>query len=636
MTYYNSGHTPSSGRVENLACARPSRPARTPLEFSTGDIPDGANPLSPPLWYLLALAEEAGTVFFNAAPPQKIFINAPLFEGGMRVLVALVVVSLLLAACANNQLSGPYNPVTPPPPPQLTPPSPTTPASTNAVPPPTTPSPLRNPATHFLDTTRQYNERGVTHTPDGLVIGTEEDPFLIGDTLAEHVPLLGRGDLRILSAPQPVADGIPLHAESYVRFDFGENTSGELRFRRDPDSEKVRSELFFAEGKPLFEYAYLLKDTAFPLLLNQQLAFFGHTYVVKAASNTSVTLYGLDVAQWLVLQNNTALELNGTRLAHTRVFVDPWSVRIRYFADEGPDGDGLALLTGTSLRQLFPRPDAFLNPLFDLRYDGFGTGAESVITLSAGRRATLSFTDPLGERVTIHTHKEGTIVWGGIGERLHTRECDSLRDYCIALHEQFLLARPEFTSIMEFTGVNDAGNEANFKDLTTGEKHLVKLADTGLREEGLPVLDGAFRIDDATFPLRILLNGSASRASIDLDGDGGVRSENPLLLAENGVEVQLLENGTVELTLPELYGSASHQRLPEETLTFTLTPCADELCVSVGGVELQQQEEQDEWYGMSTRGVAVHLQESSDGNEGSGATLTYAPLFRTAHATIIG
>jgi len=283
---------------------------------------------------------------------------------GCLLLSALLL--LLLAACARSQLTdGNYTDVRPPPPPDVRPDIPRT-KLPPSEPVPTKPSTLASELTPFLNTTLSIR----TTRPDGILVGTDEHPFLIGEKLGERLPILTRNELSTLAMPQPSFRGQPLHADNFLRFDFEddqEGMSGELRFRRDPDTDETRSELFFADGKPIFEYAFLLHDGNFLGLVNEQLALFGHTYVVKEAHNQSITLYGLDVDQWLVLDNGSQLEINGDRIARTKVRVDPWSIMIRYYPPDLDDG-GLALTPGESLRQRLPRPEILLNPLFDIVY----------------------------------------------------------------------------------------------------------------------------------------------------------------------------------------------------------------------------------------------------------------------------
>jgi len=569
-----------------------------------------------------------------------------------RALIAPLLLVLLLSACG-QQLQGAYHAVAPPPPPSFSPGmpahnSPHTPSgsltlvtsdnkSTNAVPhaflnttPTTTPT---------TRTSRSIEGQGnLRHEPDGIIVGTDAAPFLVGDRLGNLLPVLTRWDLRILAAPQPTLQGVPLHAEGYVRFDFGENNSGILRFGRDPRSGETRPELFFADGAPIFAYTYRLLEGAFPTMIGQHLAFFGHTYVIRDASNSSVTLYGLDTEQWLVLQNRSALGVNGDRIAATRVSVDPWSISITYYASDEDEG-GLELTTGQSLRERFPRPDAFLNPIFDLRFEGLDDTPADLVTVTTGKRATLTFTDPLGEQVKLilASMVKNTLHLGASDTTLHVRECASLRDYCIRLHDEFLMARPEFTSVMEFTSVNRAGGEARFRDLTTGKEHLVRLAATGEEVGGAPVLDGAFHIDGRDFTVRILANGSASTASIDLDGSGGVHGTAPPLLTRSGVElgIERVNGSALRITLREPAITAPAQ-IDAETLSLPLTISDGAVRVGLDGIGLHQEQDTRVWQGVSRRGTVGTLERSVDGRFGEQVTLDYAPLFRSGIVKVIG
>ncbi len=558
------------------------------------------------------------------------------------LLLSSLLLLLLITACARSQLTnGNYTAVSPPPPPDIRPDIPRAdlPPSQPIL---TKPSTLASELTPFLNASLLIR----TASSGGILVGTDDRPFLVGEKLGERLPVLTRNELSLLATPQPSFRGQPLRADNFVRFDFAddpEGMSGELRFRRDPETHETRSELFFETGKPIFEYAFLLHEGNLLGLVNEQLALFGHTYVVREAHNQSITLYGLDTEQWLVLENGSQLEINGEKIARTKVRVDQWSILIRYYPKDEDDG-GLALKAGESLRQRLQRPEALLNPLFDIVYEGLEGATDSVVELDAKRSEVgLRYTDVLGQPVAfdIAGVENGTLRWGDYGSRLHVQECASLADYCIAIGDRFLLRSADDENIvMEFRSVNELGTEARFQDVVTKEIHLVKLADTGQERQGLHVLDGAFRMLGTTFKMRILQNetptAARSRLSVDMDGSGGAHGTRIPLIIAGGIRITFPAENETGTRLVLALEQPEALDLDEETLSLIIELEDGEPRIGVSGVGLYQEEDKEVWQGLSERGTIATLTNSEDGVLGWQAKLEYAPLSRSGLVRIVG
>ncbi len=521
-------------------------------------------------------------------------------------LLFYILLALLLAACAREGLEGEYAPVAPPPPPETRPEPPR--VEPPAFHPAAAEGRLAAELRPFLNATLHLRNAG----PSGIIVGTQERPFLVGERLGERLPLLTRAQLSLLAEPDPVLRGRPLRAERYVRFDFGEE-GGLLTFGRDEETGRTRSSLLFPDGEPIFEYALLLHEGSLPALVGEPLAFFGHDYVVREAQNRSVTLYGLDTEQWLVLADKDPLEVNGQSLARTEVRVDPWSVAIRYYPGD-PDEGGLALAPGESLRGRMRTPEALLNPLFDIIYEGLEEGSASLVQLEALRnRLLLRYTDALHGPVelAIASVENGSLRWGPPGAPLR-RDCSG---HCLALGDSFLVGDPVI-AIMEYRSLNAQGSEAAFEELLTGESHLVRLAERGGR------LDGAFLLGERRYSFTIE-NGSLD-PGWPLDGR---------LRSSDGVELSLVENATglhLALEQPRLPG------LDAERLGLALLLEEGEPRVAIDGLALLEERDEEVWRGLSGRGTIVTLDGSEDGRVGERATLSYARGARSAIVRVVG
>lgn len=502
---------------------------------------------------------------------------------------------LLLASCATTQLvNDTYEPVTPP---LVNDSRPDVPRETTPVEP--EPFPTEEP----------QPRNGNIFLPElpALVVGDNEHPLTIGKQMGDVVSRLTRNDLSVLAGKMPTLRGQNLRAEQFIRFEF-ENGSGVLRFNKDPDTDIVASELFFEEDKPMFQYAYILYEGAFPALQGQEIDFFGNPYLIAEASNTSIVLHGKDIEQYVVLTNDSVLNVNGNRYGQARVAVDPWSVLITYMAREEDDG-GIRLRKGESIREKIPE-EMLLNPLFDIEYRGMESNANATFALhSRGNRAQFMLRNVRGQlyEFDLAANVNGTLVRGDGDHLLHLSECGNT--YCIKPNDNFpLLTYEGVMHIMEFRNVNDLGTTAEFREGET--RHLVKLADTKRNESGKRIMDGEIRIEGTRFPLRILLNETTpdgSRLRIDFDGNGIGSSDVPLIVY-GGYEIEI-DNTTIQFIFPRYRG------FEEEHINITMIPKQGDVAFTVNATNttLYEYLDTEDVWGMTPRGAFITLEDSSDG-----------------------
>ncbi len=448
----------------------------------------------------------------------------------------------------------------------------------------------------------------------GVVVGDAQHPFLFGMKIGDFVPVLTRAELAMLATPPPVAYGRALHHESLIRFDFGEDTSGELRFVRDPRTGVVGSELFFAEDAPIVEYAYLLYEGSFPILLGEPLSFFGHRYRVTDVSNTTLELTGIDTEHALLLVNGSRLAVDGKRYPHTFVTVDPWSVTIRYTADD-VERDGIHIRPGTSLRAQLRSPIILLNEDFDISYEGLATPRAGTIRFVAGGdNVRLVYTDLAGARreLIIAALRDGELGFGDEDTILRTAEC---AQPCIHEDESFLITGPDGTS-QRFTYDSVRSDELRLRD-AHGEVHIIEL------EDAPGYLDGAASFGGRLY--RVKVDPVTHALALDLNGDGVLADTQTLILAQDGYEIQFpaeqpLHERLIDVVSPPLNG------LRSEGVTVRLAQRDGELLVGLGqGPELERSEDSRFWVGTTPRGLIVTLEDSGNGLLGDELTIK-APL----------
>lgn len=520
-------------------------------------------------------------------------------------------------------------------------------------------------------TNREFNKQSISHflnpelslqrAPGIIIVGDSLHPLLLNMTLSEVIPLLQRGDLAMLSTKKPTIDSITLRSEPFIRFDFGENSTGRLTYERDQETDEVTPELFFEEGKPIFELAYLLYDGAFPLLEGEIINLFGVRYFVEEANNMSITLTNED--HTVLLANNTALSIDGRHIADTKVNVDPWSIIIRYYTPNTDIG-GIRLHPGESLRSKLRVPESLLNPHFDVRFDGWIDnpddlwGEELLRNLSRQKKDS----DMMTDKETIKTIKRfinttsnsirfignsdkgmvyleapifegtlniilvsknrttGNIMWGEPNAKLHVKECDSGK-YCINAGEEFIMTSSNsITHVMEFLG---AGlGDARFRDMITKETHIVKLVEK--RPGNHTFLEGTFDFDDL-FRISVK-NGAEPTLTVDMNGDGSMNGAKMSIITPEA-EIVFNDDHSIDIVEPR-FETLKEGRIgvsfPEYKVATNIT--------------LTQVGDTDTWRGATPRGTLIELRDSEtiDGLKGDQLIVKPSFISRTGVVSIFG
>ncbi len=560
----------------------------------------------------------------------------------LTITLTLLLFMLTLSSCARPQLNeeGALLVAPPPPPPVVRPDVPRTAPLIDPLLPTQEPQAVLR---SFLNATVF-----VRNAPRGLHAGDPAHPLLFGMKLGELLPRLTRHDLPLLANRMPSSQGRPIRAEQLLRFDFGNETTGELRFSRDERHKITGSELFFERGKPLFEYAYLLFDGAFPVMERETIELLGYTYLIEEASNTTLELHGLDVEQYLLLSNGSALMINGKSYGDTLVTIDPWSIIIRY---ETPriDKEGLRLKPGESLRGRLASPEILLHPAFDFAYDGIEQQAEATLTLTAYDDVVrASVFTVLGDQLTLDLvgRKDGLLQWGDEERTLHLSECD----FCVAPRERFaLLARDGVTLAFEFVGVRPLGESVTLRDQATREEHVIQLVNSTQRRGNHSILEGALRLHGTAFTVRALHNETpergGSRLAVDLDGDGVIARTNVPFVLLHGHELQFPERNQtnttrrLELVTPR-FAALSEERIPIRIFLGERMERGPILLATENITFIPVDDDRKEWIGHSERGVRVTLRSetrlSEERLEGEELEIVYPPDYRAGLVRILG
>ena len=386
----------------------------------------------------------------------------------------------------------------------------------------------------------------------------------LSGSLGAAYPLLTKEELPSLKpAPLQTGDGHFRSYAQFLRFSFGENTTGNVTFIDDSRREYFGTALLFREDLPLLEYALDLQGRLFfdPRILGAKIRLLGNDFQVQEATNVTLALNGLDVSQYLFLHDNRSLESNKQTFTNTIVNYDGAGFSYRLDA-RALDRGGLFLREGETLRQRLRErhlEPSLIGQQFDIHYDG-----PEPLPLATPRITFAGFED----RVALTWSAAGietTIPLAGIGEdsifsfgdgdvTFHARECASSAHGCI--HEDDLvlfegrvpdkkgLPGAPATIILRVSGIDDEGRTVLFKTLA-GERIVVDLRRTATGAVGsLALFDREYAVfvSNTTTNVSGTLVSVPTNLSIDQDGVGGV----------NGRFLDLLVTDTLRIVLSDI------------------------------------------------------------------------------------
>jgi hypothetical protein len=439
----------------------------------------------------------------------------------------------------------------------------------------------------------------IEQRPPAPVILTNRSPSTdlkvpFGDSLGEYYPIIGKTELSILRhQPIRIHNNLLLGYEELLL--FPDNTSY-VRFGQDRETEEIGSFLMIKEGNQIFEYVLKLDRDTFYNIQGRNIQILGHTYRIAEATNTTVTFFGVDVANNLQFIDGKKLVVNTTNQQNTIAKVKPGQISYKLFADEdtllGTD-DRLSDKVGQNklASQFFdvifrgvPAQDSVMVE-FDRTTKGFALGAD----YHTGRH-----------KFTILERQNGQLFLGRDNKRVHLRSCG----LCIAPDDTVVIVTPsKKTYILQYEG---AGNDwVTFEDQAQN-KYSYKYVDNKTQ----------ITLDGYTFRVTIGPKINDGR-NISVEG-----LTNELRLRDGSiVKIGSINGNTLPIevkTSARYYGRSS---IPERTIRLNLTYNNDWV-VQVEGLPFIEEEKSDDTISQMDTGTAVILKrETGPLNEGTEAKI---------------
>lgn len=426
----------------------------------------------------------------------------------------------------------------------------------------------------------------------------------LGDTIGEHHPRITATEFPLLRHRSIIVDsGTTAGYEEELRFDFKENTTGRVIFGKD-DDDRIGTFLHFQEDKPILEYRLRLRAGTFSDVRGREIQVLGHTYLIAEATNRTVQLFGVDVANNLGFTNGSRLVVNSTAQTDTIARVTPTEISYILYADDTGE-DGILLSPGERLSGKVPRT-RLASRILDIAYEGAPLSESATLEIDRTSYGYRLIADTLGGEITLPLVEEdaGALVFGRLDERLHITPC-TYNAYCIAPGDTVLLTSPRGQSYLITYG--SAKNSS--KDLTIRDGQNRYVYDF----YGEPGRD-AFAdivIDDYPFRARIgpRINGTDDH-NISIE-QGFVQGRVELAL-RTGAVVRIGDlNGTrlpIELRIPRRAGTDGR----EERISINITLSDGDGRVVIGGNLTLVEDEDEDLVGVSQYGVGILLDRDGD------------------------
>ncbi len=327
----------------------------------------------------------------------------------------------------------------------------------------------------------QYNPDEEQYKPGDVFINTTaEVPHInldipLGDMLYEHHPLLTVHEFPLLKHPIIWLDNQnTVGYDEEILFDFGENSTGEIVFRKSGDTEEIGTFLFFEEDKPIFEYGvFLRKGYTWYDITGRDIQILGHTYVVSETTNDTVVLYGRDVPNNLLFEDGKRLKANSTTWPNTKTFVGSNYAKVRLYADD-PDTDGILLSPGESLVDNIGQ-ERLVSQLLDISYVGSPMQKATIVSFDRSKYGfDLEYItiDNREMKISLVEDDAGEIFLGELDHPLRIHRCPKEQPYCIEEEDLVLLtARDGRNYLMRYSGVSNSSRMLNMRTIE-GDRYL--------------------------------------------------------------------------------------------------------------------------------------------------------------------
>ena len=335
----------------------------------------------------------------------------------------------------------------------------------------------------------------------------------LGFSFSEVYPGVGREILPLLR-PQAVR-GILGNTQSYEQyFTFD---GGNVTFVRDESREDdyLGTVLEFDAGHNYMNYTFVMKGRPFydHTIIGSDVVLLGGTYKILEATNFTVQLAGVDVEQYLDIENGSRLKTNKKTIADTYIHYNGFAFTIEFHAPD-IDGDTFWLYEGQTLRERFEEDrelEALLGSTFNLRYDGLEELDVRIPQLALTFDVHDEYVDlEWGEadtrvRLPLLGLNSSGDVWMGNEKKTHYNECASINDGCIAIGDVVVVSgviiaengeRIQTTRLLELGGIDAEEEKIVFRDVATRARVSVDYEGTfnGRQSTRLPLFTSKYPI----------------------------------------------------------------------------------------------------------------------------------------------
>jgi hypothetical protein len=442
---------------------------------------------------------------------------------------------------------------------------------------------------------------------------SSELQVLIGETIGDRYSYITGSMLPLLKHdPIRVTTGLLAPYDERITFRF-QNSTGRVVFAKDEDSDEIGSFLVFEERRPIFEYSLRLERGSFEQLQGREIEILGAKYLIAEATNFSVTLYGVDVANNLIFTDNRTLTVNSSRQANTIARVRPNILAYELFTGS----EDILLSPGESLADNIGQ-QKFAGNLLNILYKGAPVQEATTIQIKqAGSGYKLIADLETGVHEIPIADFENNVTLGDADELLHVAPCPGTT-YCIATDDMFILTSSSGkTFVLTYSGASEDPNQLHFRDPNNNRYSY--------RYSGRPGVDAYADInfDRTTFRARIGPRINDTK-EYNISIDQGFRNGRVEIVTKTGVIIRIgdVQGNTVplEFVIPARREAAY---VGTQSLRLNLTH-ANEWFIDAGNLSFVDDEVSDDTLAMTSYGTTVILHEKDrrrDANQGEDAVI---------------
>jgi len=450
------------------------------------------------------------------------------------------------------------------------------------------------------------------------VSGTLLDiPF--GQTIGEQFPIITREEFPLLKhAPVRVDNNLLVGYDEILRFDLEENSTGKVVFAKDEESndENIGAMLLFEEQKTVFIYELQLYTGTFKDFSGRDIQILGNMYTIAEVTNTSVLLYGKNIASNLHFQNNEQISVNSSKVSDTRCAVTPQMLSYALYADGSDDGN-ILLSANESLREAVGWR-SLASPLFNIRYKGEGVQNRTTMKIDKNARGySLKLSLATGEhKIPLVEQINGQLVLGGQDKKLRVTPCEYATQ-CIAPDTLLALTSPtDHTYILTYRNTID--RKIIFMD-PDNRKYEYEFT-------GTPGIDARaqIRIGEDVFYATIGEKDN-STGTYNISIDQGFKNERASFVERNGVIIKLGDIANNTLPIDIVVPPEKTMNHTKETTHINISYNNNEWIITLEGVELIEKEDTDDTAGSTSYGLLFTVERKDDNhplNQGDEVTIS--------------